>query len=261
MQIMWPAGTVKKVVCSAAVLAAVPYFAGWEWGKVGNFINVLSTALVAVFTALLWDVSNKQAKKIDEANRVAMDANRVSTAAVNLAIASERAYIFVHAGEHSCEAWRRGDEIFSWRFTIKNHGKTPAIIDSIVAGAAIGQTAPVFGADGFIDGIQDLLATRDELRQIEFDAGLVLSSEESSREFVVSSERPPLRRHRPDGVPQDRQLHAMTGQPSGHWFWLAGTVTYRDVFGQPHETSFCLALDQPGHRRAVEVHPERNRRT
>jgi hypothetical protein len=112
-----------------------------------------------------------------------------------------------------------GGEVLTVQFALRNQGKTPAVLRQINVEIRL-----LDRADGY----------PMTFRQIASDMplGLVLSGDETtpffpSRQLIQ---------------PEDWQKVMRRS----HFLLFLGRVQYRDIFGDPHETGFCLEWDGNG---------------
>ncbi|SRR6266496_2039047 len=184
------------------------------------FFNATSAALVTAFTLALVIVSTRQAsltrKAANAAQLSAVAAKESADALPNL----ERAYVFID-GEirHDIRTFQQDETTyplaFNVCFTLRNYGKSPAIL-----------------TEGVIQAATRYIADRDPSRlalpETTIRPELVISSgdaKEIGTILVISSEE---------------YFAAVDGV--GRIF-LVGIVPYEDVFGRSHETRFCFEFD------------------
>jgi len=174
-------------------------------------LTAIATLFIALFTLTLWRSTHKL---WEESKTAGITANTTANAAmksVNAMIASERAYIFVEFILD--EVLRSSPSGFPNIFRIKlwNNGKTPAEIVMIRAYAVIRLGVPEAIIE--IDG-----------RDRELPPGLGIAKDCSFEVPVTCT-----------------MTHTELGEIE-RWekkLYCVGRISYRDIFGNPHDTGFC----------------------
>ncbi len=229
----------------ALVILAIEVFVMWDsaFERETALLQTVSAILVMIFTLGLWVSTIIQAKHAKAAVDIAL-------ANFSLTKSGERAYIFVVPEVPSIDAWRMGKEDFIWSFSIHNHGKTPAVINSISAAVTIANRPPYLDYQRERSRDHDPFSTISEVRLLS-DSRFILSHGTSSKTFALRGDRPPLHLGNASLSEQSRQRnltwHALTSPASGQrFFWLRCIVNYEDVHGGSHSTSLCVSLDPGG---------------
>lgn len=170
------------------------------------------TTALAIFTAFLWGATAKLVR----------DAKETASAAR----AQERAYIFIHEITITKIFTKlTGDiEVVSSRifgldalaeskisFSLKNYGRTPAILKEVKAEAII---------------LRDLPGSADDLKGTKYPVGFVLSSGETSENFECD-------------IIGANDLWMNQVREGTADVYIHGSVRYADVFGEEWITGFC----------------------
>ncbi|HTQ39083.1 MAG TPA: hypothetical protein VMJ32_08640 [Pirellulales bacterium] len=170
----------------------------------------ITDIVIAFFTAMLFVVAWRQTNLVTDANRTAERAADSAKEAVDSARDSAkkemRAYVSLVKGRVT---GIEGNGPINIRLTIKNSGRTPSHETIVEANIKLGPYPPLIGDQPLKQDVPTALAEGEEAyldQEIPVDA----------------SDRPKLRAGKKMAI------------------YASGSVTYKDVFGEPHTSSFNL---------------------
>jgi hypothetical protein len=201
----------------------VSYYTRWlAWVTTGLFVG---TAILAVFTYLLWASTSKLASDGAKAGRKQLRITRAAAEAAkksaDAAVAAERANFFiVIEGDNFSEMlqlakmYENSPDMMSdvkgrINFSFKNYGKTPGILKEFRIGKMIASRKPPVAPMVF-DGLG-----------MPFTEAMIASGDSTNS---LSDE-----------LLDNLSVAELTPILNGHsYIWFFGMVDYADVFGQPH---------------------------
>lgn len=168
-----------------------------------------------LFIGMICVISYAQYTMLRKAIQASEAASRSAAQAALAVPSAERAYMFLEQ-DISASALPVTDSAepahFTIKFSLRNYGKTPAVVDELQASGA-------YWASGYPESAQAASHAASH--------GMVVGSNEKT---------PPLTLGFNIAVADLQHAYGGQGQIL---FW--GRVMYRDVFGQKHETAFCRA--------------------
>jgi hypothetical protein len=168
-----------------------------------------------LFIGMIGVISYAQYSMLRKAIQASEAASRSAAQAALAVPSAERAYMFLEQ-DISASALPVTDSAepahFTIKFSLRNYGKTPAVIDEL-------QASGTYRNSGYPENAQAASHAASH--------GMVVGSNEKT---------PPLTLGFNIALADLQQAYVGQGQIL---FW--GRVIYRDVFGQKHETAFCRA--------------------
>ena len=174
-----------------------------------------------VFNCLLVAVGLLQGAALIYTALVTNKAANAAKSAAEALPSVERAYVFLfHELRHRQTPNPLGGTALNVEFSLKNHGKTPAILRHISVDIRI-TDRPEYPTEFRAAAMAD-----------DMPPGFILGAGEQTpffrRPYLITDAEWPEIRHR------------------NHLLLFLGIVRYEDVFGKPHETGFCLDWDGQG---------------
>jgi hypothetical protein len=190
---------------------------GATWASlIGDADRLFKTAGMAgalLFIGMICVISYAQYTMLRKAIQASEAASRSAAQAALAVPSAERAYLFLEQ-DVTASALPVTDSAepahFTIKFSLRNYGKTPAVIDVLQASGAYRSSGYPENADA---------------AEHAASHGMVVGSNERT---------PPMTLGFNIALTDLQQAYAGQGQIL---FW--GKVIYRDVFGQKHETAFC----------------------
>jgi hypothetical protein len=189
-----------------------------------EFLLALFTFFVALFTFCLWratvglwQVSQNQSIDMKQSLSIAQEAADAADESAKALQASERAYIFSNITIEQQTETESMDILFEAVFYLRNHGRTPAIIEKIA----------------FKGGVSNISPKKENLSEPHDPLESFIGSGECHRE-----DRWQFR------ITEDQWRNLITTDPNIIVYCL-GYVTYTTIFGRKHRHNFCWEFYAP----------------
>jgi hypothetical protein len=196
-------------------------------------ITALATIVMAVFSILLYQATQRTNETAENSNRVATRAARAAKRSADSLRAAERAWVMQHEVRAVFNEFENDGEKFV-KFVayldLKNHGRTPAILRMFTMQLSVEDAATNFRPSAVENDSPDL--SMDEA----LGAGEIRKAEDKAfgEELTVLS---------------IADWKAIKNYRKG--FFLVALIEYRDVFNLNRETHVCMGYMPDGNRFAV----------
>jgi hypothetical protein len=237
-------GILGGAVIRMSTRVRLNYVCAWDFASNNN--GAIFAAALTVVSLLQWRVYRRQAEILEETRDIVL-------------AGLDRPYVLVDSASYRFEPVGTGRLLLNFDFSLQNYGKSPAIIDRIVAYGFLSRGPgsidraeypaiefptqdhrEMFLGDGpkvrvFPEVRPDVI----NLRPIEMGfrhkkSILILTPQAPSPTFThFAGDASPINE-------SDKWLKSMDSSYTSIRPWLIGEITYLSVFGKKHHTNFCF---------------------